>query len=89
MRPSGRASEASGLPYAAVAVNIRAQENRQPAYLRINPSGAVPALGVGDQVLTESQAILTWVAGCEGEVWCYEPIPPYACGCTVGAMRLS
>jgi len=56
------ALEESGLPFEAVAVNIRNQENRQADYLRLNPSGTVPALGIGGQILTESQAILTYIA---------------------------
>lgn len=27
-------------------------------------------------------------AGSKGEIWCYEPIPPFACGYTVGVMHL-
>ncbi|WP_051303108.1 glutathione S-transferase family protein [Comamonas composti] len=56
------ALEESGLPYAASTVNIRAQDNRRPEYLQLNPSGTVPALGIDAQVLTESQAILTYIA---------------------------
>lgn len=56
------ALEESGLPYAAAAVNIRAQDHRRPEYLKLNPSGTVPALGINEQILTESQAILTYVA---------------------------
>jgi glutathione S-transferase len=56
------ALEESGLPYEAVSVDIRAGENVEPKYLRINPSGVVPALGAGDTVITESQAILTYIA---------------------------
>ncbi|MET4577505.1 glutathione S-transferase [Ottowia thiooxydans] len=56
------ALEESRLLYEAVSVDIRAQENMSPAYLKINPSGAVPALGIGDAVLTESHAILTYIA---------------------------
>ena len=26
--------------------------------------------------------------GSTGEIWCYEPIPIFAVGCTVGVMRL-
>lgn len=26
--------------------------------------------------------------GARGEVWCYEPIPDFACGCTVGVMNI-
>ena len=56
------ALEESGLPYVAAAVNIRAQEHRRPEYLKLNPSGTVPALGIDGQILTESQAILTYLA---------------------------
>jgi aromatic ring-opening dioxygenase catalytic subunit (LigB family) len=24
-----------------------------------------------------------------GEIWCYEPIPQFACGCTIGVMNLT
>lgn len=27
--------------------------------------------------------------GSQGEVWCYEPIPVFACGCTIGVMNLA
>ena len=56
------ALEESGLPYTAATVNIRAQDHRRPEYLQLNPSGTVPALGIDEQVLTESQAILTYIA---------------------------
>ncbi len=56
------ALEESRLPYEAVSIDIRAQENTRSAYLQINPSGAVPALAVGDAVLTESHAILAYIA---------------------------
>lgn len=56
------ALEESGLPYRAIDVNIRANENKRPEYLALNPSGTVPALGIDDVILTESQAILTYVA---------------------------
>lgn len=41
--------EESGLPYRAVAVDIRAGQNAQPEYLKINPSGTVPALQAGER----------------------------------------
>lgn len=56
------ALEMSCLAYEAASVNIRTGENTQPAYLKINPSGAVPALVAGDWVITESHAILSYVA---------------------------
>src|SRR5882724_10095785 len=51
--------EESRLPYQAVSVDIRAGDNARPDYLKISPSGMVPALGIGDAVLTESRAIRT------------------------------
>jgi glutathione S-transferase len=56
------ALEESGLSYKALSVDIRAGENLDAKYLKINPSGAVPALSAGDTVITESQAILTYIA---------------------------
>lgn len=56
------ALEESGLKYEVISVNIRQQENRQADYLKLNPSGTVPALEIGGQILTESQAILTYIA---------------------------
>jgi 2,3-dihydroxyphenylpropionate 1,2-dioxygenase len=26
--------------------------------------------------------------GARGQIWCYEPIPAFACGCTIGVMDL-
>lgn len=56
------ALEESGLPFAAEAVRIRKGEHKTEAYLAVNPWGKVPALRVGDQVLTETHAILSYVA---------------------------
>jgi glutathione S-transferase len=49
-----------GRPYEAIRVSR--EERRQPAYLRINPAGAVPALQDGDWVLTQNAAILNYLA---------------------------
>ncbi|HEP8707281.1 glutathione S-transferase family protein [Pseudomonas aeruginosa] len=54
--------EESGLAFAPVAVNIRAGDNRSPEYLRLNPKGTVPALRVGQTIVTESPAILAYIA---------------------------
>jgi len=37
---------------------------KQPEFLAINPAGAVPALKVGDWVLTQNVAILNYIADC-------------------------
>jgi glutathione S-transferase len=45
-----------------VPVNIPAGENREPAFLRLNPAGKLPVLVNGDLVLTESAAIVLYLA---------------------------
>ena len=37
-----------GLPYSEEAVNLLAGEQHDPAYLKVNPQGAVPALVLDD-----------------------------------------
>jgi len=52
-----------GLPYQAIPVSIFEGEGRQPAFLRVNPSGKVPALELEDgRTLAESNAILAYLA---------------------------
>ena len=43
------------------ALNLYKGEQKQPEYLSINPKGQVPALVVGDSVLTENPAILSYL----------------------------
>lgn len=56
------ALEEAGADYEAVRTNVRQQENLTPAYLALNPKGRVPALVTDRGVLTETVAILAWVA---------------------------
>ncbi len=56
------ALEESGLPFTAKMVRIRKGEHRLGDYLAINPWGKIPALKIGDEVLTETQAILSYIA---------------------------
>ena len=53
--------EECGADYDTVAVAFGA-EIKAPAYCAINPMGKVPALTHGDTILTETAAILTWLA---------------------------
>ncbi|WP_425981638.1 glutathione S-transferase family protein [Brevundimonas sp. TWP1-2-1b1] len=61
-RASHIALEESGLPYAVHLVDFAKSDQRQPAYLAINPKGRVPALATDLGVLTESPAILAYIA---------------------------
>lgn len=49
-------------PFEAISVDLRHGEHRRPEFLAINPSGKVPALVDGDIVLSESVAILLYLA---------------------------
>lgn len=52
----------SGLPHEIAVVRTSRGENKTAAYLAINPRGKVPALQTDDGVLTESTAILPFIA---------------------------
>ena len=54
--------EESGLNYERTLVNIMGGQHRKTEFMQINPKGAVPALGIDGELLTENQAILTWIA---------------------------
>ena len=54
--------EESGVAYAAERVDFKNSQQTSPAYLAINPKGRVPALVTDRGVLTETPAILTFVA---------------------------
>ncbi len=45
-----------------VPINLLAGENRHPDFLRLNPTGKLPVLVDGDLVLTESAAIVMYLA---------------------------
>ena len=46
--------EEKKIPYETVPIDLRAREQKTPAYLKINPYGKVPAIIDGDTVLYES-----------------------------------
>lgn len=50
-----------GLSYDYVAVDLRKSEHQGAAYKVLNPQGLVPALVDGEQVLTQSVAIIEWL----------------------------
>jgi glutathione S-transferase len=51
-----------GVAFEAVTINMLAGEHRSPTFLRINPAGKLPVLIDGDMVLTESIAIVLYLA---------------------------
>src|SRR5262245_15092401 len=51
-----------GVDFEAITVDMLAGENRSPAFLKINPAGKLPVLVDGDMVLTESVAIVLYLA---------------------------
>ena len=54
--------EELGQPYELQMVSLKQGENRQPAFLAINPMGKLPTLKHGDTVVTEAAAICTYLA---------------------------
>ena len=56
------ALEEAAAPYEAVRVDFRTNEQRKPEYLAINPKGRVPALLTSRGILTETPAILAFIA---------------------------
>jgi glutathione S-transferase len=54
--------EELGQPYELHMISFKKGENRQPAYLAVNPMGKVPALKHGETVITEAAAICTYLA---------------------------
>jgi glutathione S-transferase len=56
------ALEEAGAAYEAVLVDFRSQSQRSPEYLAVNPKGRVPALITESGTLTETPALLLFVA---------------------------
>ena len=65
--------EELGLPYELKPINVRKGEQKAPGYLAVNPNGKVPVrvdpdLPEGQNTLTESAAILTYLAEKHGKL---------------------
>ncbi|MFE1599147.1 glutathione S-transferase family protein [Methylobacterium sp. ID0610] len=54
--------EELGVPYDLQVLDMKAGENRQPAYLAVNPMGKVPAIRHGDALVTEQPAVYLYLA---------------------------
>src|SRR5438270_13930551 len=62
-----------GLGAEHLAHHLRKGEQRDPAYLALNPQGLVPTLQDDAAVLTQSLAIIEWLADTHPEP---PPLPP-------------
>ena len=56
------ALEDAGAEYSTVRIDFAANDQRKPEYLAINPKGRVPALVTDNGILTETPAILAFIA---------------------------
>ncbi len=56
------ALEEAGLEYEAIRLDFAEAEQTKPAYKQINPKGRVPALAVDGGILTETGALLDYIA---------------------------
>lgn len=62
------ALQEADLPYSVTWISIAKGEQRAPEYLAINPKGRLPALQTPDGMLTETPAILDYIAEVSGEL---------------------
>ena len=68
--------EETGVGYEPVRLDFKASEQRGPEYLALNPKGRVPALVTDQGILTETPAILSYLAGLHG----LKPSDPFRAG---------
>src|ERR1700730_12590888 len=61
---SHSALEEAGAEYTVARVNFSSAEQRSPEYLAVNPKGRGPALVTDAGILTETPAILAYIAQC-------------------------
>ena len=55
------------LPFTTIELDMAAGDNRKPAHLALNPLGEVPVIEDGDVVLSDSNAILVYLASKYGD----------------------
>lgn len=64
----------AGVPFQTHKVDFRAAEQRGAAYAAINPKGRVPALDLNGDILTETGAILEYIAATSPELMPDNPL---------------
>ncbi len=72
------ALEDAALDYEARRLDFAATEQQSRAYLGINPKGRVPALDTGQGILTETPAILAYIAQIAGDANLAPVTEPFA-----------
>jgi len=60
--------EEMGLPYRAVLVDRRARQQDSAAFRALNPAGVIPVLETPEGVLSETGAVLLWLAETQGRM---------------------
>lgn len=60
-RVTMNALEEIGLSYEDIALDLISGQQKSPDYLAVNPRGKIPALLIGDRLLTENAAILLYL----------------------------
>ena len=68
------ALQEAGLDHSLTRVDFATAEQTKPAYLKINPKGRVPALATKGTVLTETGAILDYIAARAGRLMPEDPL---------------
>jgi GST-like protein len=58
-----------GLDCEKIPVDLSKREQREPAFLAVNPGGRVPVFVEGDLTLSESHAILAYLGERTGRLW--------------------
>ena len=58
-----------GLDCEKIPLDLSKREQRDPAFLAVNPGGRVPVLVDGDLTLSESHAILAYLGETTGRLW--------------------
>ncbi len=56
------ALEEAGAPYETVRLNFKSEDQKKPDYLKVNPKARVPSLVTDRGIITETPAILVYIA---------------------------
>lgn len=63
--------------------------NDRAALLNYSDEEIIRDGGQGGYEIRTFIAAAAVAGGAPGEIWCYEPIPSFACGCTIGVMNVA